>query len=447
MPDEPAPVLWEVASDEGFEAVVKTGYAVAVPALGHSLHVDVQGLEPNQWYWYRFTIGEYVSPIGRTRTVPSAGESVDQLDIAVASCQSWKDGYYTAYAHMVEESVDLVIFLGDYIYENGVGGVVRDHNSNTVYSLDEYRNRYGLYKSDPNLQAAHARFPWVVTWDDHEVANNYAGAVADQSSPIDFLSRRANAYQAYYEHMPIRAIPPEGEDMGIYRSFRYGDLATFLVLDGRQYRTDQPCGDTIGEPGCEGQNDPDQQMLGEGQEAWLFNGLQQSNTIWNVLAQQTVMTNVDFGGAFTNFDQWDGYPVARQRLIDFLANNGLDNTVVLTGDIHSYGVGHINETVSDPDSPIIATEFVASSITSTAYGLANLQDFIELALKTMPQVYLFDVTQRGYIRCSITPDRWRTDLRSVETVAEPTAGIQTIASFELDRAATQLGPVRIDEPA
>jgi alkaline phosphatase D len=445
MPTESAPVLWEIAADEAMTQVVQAGYVLAHPELAHSVHVDAQGLEPDTWYWYRFTAGDFVSPVGRTRTLPSPGTTVDELKIAAAACQAWKDGYYTAHHHLAQEDVDVVFFLGDYIYESGVGGAVRDHNSGTVFSLDEYRNRYGLYKGDLDLQAAHARFPWVVTWDDHEVANNYAGDVADQTSPIEFLSRRANAYQAYYEHMPIRVLPPDGPDLGLYRAFRYGDLATFYVLDGRQYRSDQPCGDKTGNPACDEMQDPAQQMLGEGQEAWLMNGLEKSQTVWNVLAQQTVMTNVDFGGAFLNFDQWDGYPVARQRLIDFLSENEIDNVVALTGDIHSYGVGHINKVVTDTNTPVIITEFVVSSITSTAYALNQLQDFIEFATATMPQVHFFDVTQRGYIRCTITPEAWRTELRSVETVQEPTSDIQTIASFEVDRAATDSGPVQIDD--
>ena len=265
MPPEDVEVTWEVARDERMQDVVQRGTAVAPAALGHSVHVEVAGLEPARWYWYRFRTGEGASPVGRTRTLPAAGADVERLRFAFASCQHYEQGYYTAYRHMAEDDLDLVFHLGDYIYEyEGRDGRVRRHTGDEIELVDDYRNRYALYRSDPDLQAAHAAFPWVVTWDDHEVDNNYANDVPEDGLPAElFLRRRAAAYQAYYEHMPLRrASLPEGPRLQLYRGFDWGRLASFHVLDTRQYRTDQPCGDRRA-PACDGIHDPAATLLGE----------------------------------------------------------------------------------------------------------------------------------------------------------------------------------------
>jgi alkaline phosphatase D len=229
MPPLKVPVYWEIAEDEDFGEVERRGEVFARPELAHSVHVEVRGLDPDHEYFYRFRAGSEWSPTGRTKTAPAPGASVAELAFAFASCQMYEHGYYTAYRRMSEENLDLVVHLGDYIYEIGPNqyvaqsGNVRTHNSPEIFTLPEYRNRHALYKTDEDLQAAHAAFPWIVTWDDHEVENNYADEVSQIDSEPDqdpevFLRRRAAAYQAYYEHMPLRRTSvPQGPDMQLYR--------------------------------------------------------------------------------------------------------------------------------------------------------------------------------------------------------------------------------------
>ena len=276
MPDESIEVAWDVARDERMTDVVQSGTVIATPELGHSVHVELDGLEPHRWYWYRFRSGREVSRVGRTRTLPTSGASVAELKMAFASCQHYETGYFTAYRHMLEDDLDLVFHLGDYIYEYaGRDGLVRKHTGDEIELLRDYRNRYALYRMDPDLQAVHAQFPFVVTWDDHEVDNNYAAQTSEEEGlPAElFLRRRAEAYQTYFEHMPLRrSARPVGSRMSLYRQLDYGDLASFFVLDTRQYRSDQPCGDRNG-PACAGVRDPTATLLGAEQERWLMEGL------------------------------------------------------------------------------------------------------------------------------------------------------------------------------
>ncbi len=252
MPNEPVEVAWQVADDEGFTKVAREGTTTATPDWGHTVHVEVDGLQPGRWYFYRFKAGSEVSPTGRTRTMPAIDATTPRLKFAFASCQHFETGYYTAYKHMREDDLDLVFHLGDYIYEGAArDDRVRKHVGGKINSLDDYRNRYAQYRSDHDLLAMHAAVPWIVTWDDHEVENNYAGPHPEdlKVSQEDFLKRRAQAYQAYYENMPLRrSTLPHGPDMPLYRRLPYGQLADFLVLDTRQYRTDQPCGDGRKQP-------------------------------------------------------------------------------------------------------------------------------------------------------------------------------------------------------
>ena len=339
MPPEAFEVRWRVATDERMRNVVRQGAAVAIPEYGHSVHVEVDGLSPARWYWYQFDVGGHQSAIGRTRTVAAPDASPDRMRFAFASCQHYEQGLFTALGHMADEDLDLVIHLGDYIYEyEGNAGRVRRHTGREIESLDDYRNRYALYKSDPALQAAHAACPWIVTWDDHEVDNNYAAWNSEALAPADaFLRRRAAAYQAYYEHMPLRAAAiPSGPDMLLYRQLGFGDLVYF-VLDTRQYRTDQPCGDGSA-PVCDEVRDPRATLLGGHQARRLVEGLDRSSARWNVLAQQVMMARVDRrpgDEVFYSMDQWGGYDAERTRLMDFFARRTPSNPVVLTGDIHA----------------------------------------------------------------------------------------------------------------
>ena len=264
-----ATVQWEVANDEGFSSVVKQGRATAAPELGYSIHADVTGLEPDRWYFYRFHIAQTTSPVGRVRTTPDS-QAQKPLNFAFSSCQHYEQGYYTAYEHMVREELDLVAFLGDYIYEYGPNTkAVRSHNSTEVMNLDAYRARYAQYKSDPALQAAHARCPWLMITDDHEVDNNYAGLVSENGEEsVEWMrNRRAAAYQAWWEHQPVRTPRANSwADLVQMRRVDWGDLARIHLLDGRQYRSDQACGDGNREVPCGDWDDPKRTMLGADQE-------------------------------------------------------------------------------------------------------------------------------------------------------------------------------------
>ncbi|HYI96307.1 MAG TPA: alkaline phosphatase D family protein [Bryobacteraceae bacterium] len=435
MPSQRVDVAWEVASDERMEKVVKKGQAVAAPNLGHSVHAEVRGLDPDRWYWYRFKAGSYESPIGRTRTAPDPKKPVDKLSFAFASCQHYEAGFFTAYKHIVEEDIQLIVHLGDYTYEGAARpGRPRYHNSPEPTSLSDYRNRHALYKTDPDLQKAHQLYPWIVTWDDHELENNYAADMSEDGAPRDaFLERRANAYQAYYEHMPLRRSSlPKGSSMQLYRRLRFGDLAEFSVLDTRQYRTDQPCGDG-NKPQCPEALADTATILGKEQERWFLDGLGKSNTRWNIIAQQVMMAKVDRKpGADQMFamDQWNGYEAGRNRVLKYLHERKPSNPVVLTGDIHSNWVADLKIDFSDPKSATIGTEFVGTSITSGGDG-ADTQPLVEAYLPDNPHVRLYN-NQRGYVKCSVTPERWQTDYRVMAFVEKPGGGIKTRASFVVE---------------
>jgi alkaline phosphatase D len=434
LPDQPLPVRWEVAADDAFGDVVASGDAVAEPALAHAVHVDASGLEPGTWYWYRFSVGDTASPVGRTRTAP-AGDDADRLRFAFASCQNFQAGFWPAYDHMAAEDLDLVVHLGDYMYEDGPDpGAVRTYLSPAPADLAGYRRRLAEYKSDPALQAAHARAPWLCTWDDHEVRNNYAGDVPDQAdeasvSRDQFHQRRAAAYQAYYEHMPLRVEPPDGAELRLYRTVGWGELARFYVLDGRQYRSDQACdaGRDVGLV-CAEADDDDRTMLGADQEAWLGRRLGESDATWNVVAQQTIVSPIVVpvgGSAGGNLDQWDGYRAARRRLVDQLRE--VENPVILTGDIHASGVGVVSEDPDDPASPPAVPELVGTSISS---GFPrDLVALVEAAAAASPAVRYVEARRRGYVVVDVTADELRVDFRYVSTVDTPQAEIATGATW------------------
>lgn len=435
MPAHPVPVRWEVATDERMQNVVAKGRALARPELGHSVHVEVQGLQPARWYWYRFLLDTAASPIGRTRTTPLVSANNAQLNFAFASCQHYETGYYTAYQHLAADDLDLVVHLGDYIYEGGPGkDRPRQHNSNEIKTIADYRNRYALYKSDPLLQQAHANFPWAVVWDDHEVDNNYAGLIPeDKQTPEEFARRRQLAYQVYYEHMPLRhTVLRAGHKVEIYRRLAFGNLATMYLLDTRQYRSNQPCDDGS-KPACPESLDPRQTILGEAQERWLQQGLRQSRARWNILAQQVMIGALDSkAGPEQAFpmDQWNGYHVARKRLLDFLHTNNSANPIVLTGDIHSNWVNDLKPEFYREDSPVVATEFVGTSITSGGDG-TDVRPTTATMLAENPHIKFFN-GQRGYVRCAVTPERWQTDYRVVAEVSKPAAAVTTRASFVVE---------------
>jgi alkaline phosphatase D len=436
MPHENVEVAWRVAEDEAMSRVVDSGTELANPQWAHSVHAEVRGLRPDRWYWYQFKAAGDTSPIGRARTTPLATAAPANLKFAFASCQHYESGLFTAYEHMQREDLDFVVHLGDYIYEDAPRGRgVRQHAGPKLTTLDDYRLRHAQYKTDPALQGAHAMFPWLVTWDDHEFENNCAGDISERASVTReaFLLQRAAAYQAYYEHMPLRRSSlPSGPDMQLYRRIAYGRLAEFNVLDTRQYRTDQVCGDGT-KPPCGDELAESATLLGDQQEKWLCDGLAHSPAIWNILAQQVMMARVDQTGGDKesySMDQWPGYEMNRRRILNSFAERKIANPVVLTGDIHSNWANNLSSDFENPDGPVVATEFVGTSISSGGDGSAN-PSRREHVLAENPFVK-FHNAQRGYVHCVVTPKQWHTDFRVVPYVTRPGAPLETPASFVVE---------------
>jgi alkaline phosphatase D len=441
MPRVAVDVQWEVAGDEAFRKIVRRGTAKATPRWAHSVHAEVAGLEPGRGYFYRFHAGAATSPVGRTRTAPAAGAAAGRLRFAFASCQQYEQGYYGAYRHMSREDLDLVIHLGDYIYESSWGrNHVRKHEAGEPITLEEYRNRYALYKSDTDLQAAHAAFPWLVTWDDHEVRNDYANDRSqDRETPFLFLLRRAAAYQAYYEHMPLpRRMLPSGPDMRIYARRDYGTLARVHVIDDRQYRSHQVCprpgrggSSVVAAADCPDLRQPDRTMLGTDQERWLLDGLANSGARWNVLAQQTLMAQVDRtpgpGQSFWT-DGWDGYPLSRERLLGHMAEKRVANPLVIGGDVHMYVVADLKADFDDPRGPVVATEFVGTSITSQGLSQKTLESWRE----DNPHVRMADSTRRGYTTVELSDQACVVRQRAVKSVAEPESPVSTLSTWTVE---------------
>ncbi|HEY0981071.1 MAG TPA: alkaline phosphatase D family protein [Schlesneria sp.] len=443
MSTEPIPVQWEVAHDEQFSRIAASGVATATPQLGHSVHAVAQGLEPDRWYFYRFRAGDAQSPVGRCRTLPHADSLPEKLRFASTSCQHFEQGLYTAYEQMQKDDLDLVFHLGDYIYEGpGRDNLVRKHFGKEIVSLGDYRIRFAQYRTDPLLRQMHAACPWFVTWDDHEFDNNYAGEISEQlnEDPVAFLQRRANSYQAYYENMPLRPRSlPKGPDMRLYRKGSFGRLAEFLILDTRQYRTDQPNNDKRS-PINDAALNPQATLLGRTQRQWLQSSLLTSQAAWNVLAQQVMMGMVGVGREgdtpLYSMDQWPGYSHERIQLANFLAERRIPNPVVLTGDIHSNWANELRVDDRNPETPLVATEFVATSLSSGGNGRAR-PDYVDLLQATHPFVKLHN-NERGYIRCTVTPQSWTSDYVAVEDVLAPGGNIVTRASFVVEAGRPQL---------
>ena len=436
------PVRWEVATDASMRDIVAAGTADASPEWAHSVHVEAEGLEPERWYAYRFTAGDAQSVVGRARTAPPASAAAPRLRFAFASCQQYEQGYYGAYRHIVADSPDLVAFLGDYIYESSWGRHhVRKHGTGEPVTLDEYRARYALYKADADLQAAHAACPWIATWDDHEVDNDYADDRPEDGMARErFLMRRAAAYRAYYEHMPLPArMRPQGPHMRIYTDLGWGRLARFFMLDDRQYRSHQACprfgrsggSNMVSVEQCAELADPARTMLGATQERWLDESLATSPAGWNVIAQQTLMARLDQNsrdGRRAWTDAWDGYPAARRRLLDTLAARRVANPVVIGGDVHMFYVADLKPDFDDPASPVVASEFTGTSITSQGPA----QKRVDARRARNPHLHFADSRYRGYVRVDVTPGTLRADLRALDTVERPDAGCRTLASFVVE---------------
>jgi alkaline phosphatase D len=438
-------VGYEIASDSGLRNVVRRGEAVAEQAFAYSVHLDVTGLDPGRPYWYRFTSGNASSRIGRAVTLPQQGRVLDHLRFGFVSCSNYEHGYFSAYRHLAGENPDFVLFLGDYIYEymEERRPIVRRHSDGIEAStLPTYRNRHAQYKLDPDLQSLHAEAPALVTWDDHEVQDDYADKWSKFfDDPEQFLNRRAAAYQAFYEHMPVRPIMsrPEGPVMRIYDRFRFGDLIEISMIDGRQYRSREACyappnkGGTHLETNasCPERNDPGRTMLGFAQEAWLHGNLARSKARWNVIAQDVLMAQVgikldDTYGFST--DDWDGYPANRSRLLKRVRDSQVSNPVVIGGDAHSFFANDLRLDFDDPASPIVATEFVGTSISS--YGPPY--EPIARAVAGNPYIHFFDSRRRGYVAIDLVPAHMEVRMQVVSDATDPKADISTFKTFAVE---------------
>jgi alkaline phosphatase D len=437
MSEYDLPVDWMVATDPHFAHVVRRDTAIASAEWAHSLHVEVDGLQADRWYWFRFIVAGVASPVGRTRTLPAPGAAAARLRIAVASCQHFEQGWFCAYRHMLDDDLDFIVHVGDYIYEGSWGAQVRRHESPiSALTLDDYRNRHACYKRDVDLAAAHAAYPWLLTWDDHDVANDYAGLVPnDDEAPAEFAMRRAAAYRAYYEHMPLRAIHrPDAQGGMLMRSrVDFGDLVRFNLVDDRQYRSPHACaerGEMVRD--CAQRFAPGQTMLGATQEDWLADGLSESPARWNVLAQQTLIAPFEYraadGGYDVWTDGWDGYAGARARLLRFVDAAQVQNVITLGGDMHAFYVTDLKADFADHDAPPIATEFVGTSITSNDVDYAAVMR----DLPHNPHIRFFDSRRRGYLYCEVTLESWITELRIVEDVNNAASRGRTLATFTVE---------------
>jgi alkaline phosphatase D len=459
MSPDPVEVRWQVADDEGMTRIVRQGVAVAEADWGHSVHVEVSGLEPDRPYWYRFVAGSEESPVGRTKTAPAPGATPDRFRFAFASCQRWDQGLYTAHRDLARQDVDLVVHLGDYIYESSIGlgdqlrpGEFPGHVLTTPKTLEDYRNRYALYKLDPHLQEAHRVAPWLVTWDDHEVDNNYFGAILrDVPAAQGLLELRAAAYQAYYEHQPLRKESrPEGPDLRLFRHRSFGSLVEFNLLDTRQYRSPQgtSCNAELraeGEGFCPASLDPERTLLGERQKSWLGERFDAADARWNVLAQQVPFARIDneanpalqsFGGR--EMDKWDGYAHERDQVATAMASAARARgftPVVITGDVHANYVWDLKSDWDDPsDATVYGTEFVGTSISSNGDDPVEEEGGFTTECGDRngnPHNHFFD-NHRGYVVCDVTPDRWETTYRILPSVLDETAEATTLTSYVVE---------------
>jgi alkaline phosphatase D len=442
---EDVPVSYEIATDPGMRTVVQRGTAVAESTYSHSVHLEVRGLEADRPYWYRFGSGEAQSRVGHARTAPAPGTALRRLRFGFVSCANYEHGYFAAYRHLADESPDVVLFLGDYIYE-GVErrrSTVRRHTEGLeATSLAAYRGRYAQYRLDPDLQRLHAEVAAVMTWDDHEVQDNYA----DQWSrtfddPQQLLARRAAAYQAYYEHMPLRPARarPRGPALRLHERFAFGNLVEFSVLDGRQYRSRAACyapprrggGHLVTDTLCPERLDPARSMLGAEQEAWLFDGLTRSRARWNVLAQDVLMAPLRQrrqGSLAYLTDTWDGYPASRARLLRHVEASRVANPVVITGDLHAFAVNDLKRDFDDPSSTTVATELVGTSVASLP---APYTQYARL-LPENPHVRYFESRGRGYVSVELTPERMTARLRTVSDARDPGAAVSTFRTFVVE---------------
>ena len=440
------PVTYEIATDDAMRSVIRRGTTLAESRYAHSVHLEIQGLAPHRPYWYRFISGDAQSRIGRAVTAPTPGQPFDRLRFAFVSCANYEAGYFSAYRHLTDEQPDLVVFLGDYIYEyiETRRPTVRLHSDGVeANTLPRYRNRYAQYRLDADLQRLHANLPCLMTWDDHEVQNDYANQLSQTfDDPNVFLQRRAAAYQAFYEHMPVRPsrARPDGPAMRLYDRFGFGDLVEFSMIDGRQYRSPEPCygppdhggGHQETNTSCPERLNPDRSMIGTAQESWLYDGLARSQARWNIIAQDVLMAELKERTTQNEIafwtDDWNGYPANRARLLQHIHDNRVSNPVVIGGDIHSFWTNDLKLDFDDPRSPVVATEFVGTSITS----YPPPYELFSAMLPDNPHVRFFESRKRGYVSVDLTAQRMTTRFQALSDVKDPGSSVSTLQTFVVE---------------
>jgi alkaline phosphatase D len=455
MPPRAVPVQWEVASDQRFTRIVQMGVTVAEPDTVHSVHVEVKSLLPGREYFYRFEAGGQRSVVGRTRTAPDPLANNDRLRVAVASCQHYEAGYFVAHRDMAAADIDLVLFVGDYIYETEAAGVYRMRQHPHVFprdpahfTLNDYRLHHASYKLDVDLKANHAAHPWLLVWDDHEVLNDYTGAVArDLPERLDFLRIRTAAYRAYFEHMPVSpSRAPVGPQMRMHDRYEWGQLAEFWTVDGRQFRDRPVCFGWHAPQGgnalwhCKAATDEKRTMLGMDQEYWLADGLAASTRDWKFIVQPTqiapgaIKTPV---GSLSYADGWDAFPAARERLMSAIAQPRVPDVICLGGDVHRHVAANLRLNPKDLSSPIVATEFVTSSVTSK-----GLSEFLNNWMKSgNPDLLHLRSDERGYILLDITPRQVSCEFRGTPHPVKADARMKTQARYVVERGVP--GPRKI----
>ncbi len=443
LPPLPIALRWELAADERFARIVRSGDAVADPAHAHSVHVELNGLPPATGFFYRFIAGEHASRTGRTRTAPAVDADVSALRIALASCQHYEQGAFAVHREIAGRDLDLVLFVGDYIYEGStaVRQRVRLHEAGTAFTLDGYRARHATYKMDADLQAAHAAHPWLVTWDDHEVENDYADdRSASSVDPATFLRRRTAAYRAYFEHMPLSPTRrPSGASLALHDRFAWGRLADLWLLDNRQFRSPQACstagraGGRVLDASCADLADGARTVFGTAQESWLAEGLARSDRVWRLLAQGTQISGSGIespAGRHFYSDGWEGYPQARERLLRAVAAAPGGATVCLGGDVHRHVAAQLRVRANDERSPVIASELVTSSVTSRGTASA----LMSLMRSGNPDIVHGRGDERGYALIRVGRDETHCEFRATAHPVIDGAQLHSQARVVIERA-------------
>lgn len=449
--DRTSKVTLEIARDRGFRRLVERRYVLADARRDYTVHARVDGLQPGQQYYYRFETKRKTSQIGRFRTLPPT-DSRQPVRIGFFSCQNYEAGYFNAHGALArEKDLDLVVCLGDYIYERhfydgpenrvdrtGVNG------DGDVQTLAEYRQKYRLYQSDPDLQALHAAYPFVAIWDDHEIEDNYNrdGNSPNQPDPafdnvmtprrVGFNERKMNGYRAFFEAMPRLMV--KGAPNRVHRSFRLGRTAELFLTDQRRFRDPQPCGDKLLPVGCKEFEEPGRTMLGKDQKQWFKQSVVKSSARWKLWGSQVMAMALDLpAGNHANPDQWDGYAAERSEILRHFRARGVENLAVLSGDIHTFFAGNLSTTGDSSGDPV-GVEFGGGSMTSL--GIPDAVNISPEALESLipnsdPHIQWADFAHRGYGVATARTNELVCDLRGVPSTLVRSPDVSTLASFRV----------------